>query len=248
MEFLKIKHFTGRVFSIIGVFLSLVILILLLGGLKPVEVVRIAGARSVDTVYVKTPVKIEKRIEFCDELVLPEKVDYLLEFIASTESQGHQFNPSDKAVREKAFKVKNKTSTALGKWQMLRQARESTAKYLGEKAPTDAKFAADSSLQKKYIVAFFEMCNDKLQNYTLTDKRGNLMRDSLGNVITYNVYEKYVNRGVINGYVISKSGILAVSHAIGVKGTVDWFETGCNPKKLPKGAPIADRRLTCQIF
>ena len=60
-------------------------------------------------------------------------------------------------------------------------------------------------------------------------------------------YDKYVGK-IINGYYISQCGLLSMSHACGVGGTIEFLEAGCNPNVLPSGAPEADKRLTIQKY
>jgi len=222
----------------------------------------------------------DNKILFCDENIDSSKLELILEFNCSTESQENIFKPKDymiklktfedstdkinkeyiillnkfgaryketkekkdeliklltslkryqniKILEENSWKKKCKSSTAIGRWQMLKNTRDDISKYLNIYPPSDEDFLTNKDLQKKFMITYFEMCNKEF-------------KDNM-------IYDKYVGT-VINGYFITKCGLLCLSQALGVNGTINWLESGCDPKKLPKGVPIADRRLSLQLF
>ena len=253
MNLQKFKSFTGKI-AMYGVLMFMVTLIVaFISVISPAEAnksysddnfARLQGKELIGS----ESVDMEKNnITFCGERIEKDDLSFMLEFIASTESQGHQFMPKDSVIKSKAWKLKNSKSTAIGKWQMLKGTRESCAKYLGEKVPTDNEFLNDTTMQIRYVIAYFEMCNDVYEHMPKLDKKGKVVRDSTGAVIRYNAYDKYVGK-VIGGCYITKSGMLVLAHSIGVAGAIIWIEKGCKPNKLPKGAPIAMNGLTCQVF
>jgi hypothetical protein len=252
MKIFKMKTITGHVALYGGIFVAILMFIGSISSVRPVEGngTSVAGDKFLLFEQKEKPnVESvgEKTVVFCDEEITQHELDFMLEFIASTESQGHKFMPKDSAIKARAWKVSNDSSSALGKWQMLRGTRISCAKYLDEKIPTDREFVNDTLMQKRYIVAYFEMCNDVFNNMPKLDKKGKVVLDAKGAVIRYNAYNKYVGC-VIGGCYITKSGMLVLAHSIGVAGATMWMDKGCKPKNLPKGAPIAMNGLTCQIF
>ena len=172
---------------------------------------------------------VDNKIIFCGEKLDSSQLDFFLEFTCSTETQNSIFKPKDKRIVERSWRIScnDTTSTACGRWQMLEGTRKVVAKFLGVKVPTKKEFLRNKNLQIRFIMAFFEMNNVEFERNE--------------------AYVKYGGR-FINGYWITKSGMLGMSQALGVSGTISWIKHGCKPKDLPKGAPIADRRLTLQIF
>ena len=253
MNLQKFKSFTGKIAMYGALMFCITLILAFISVISPAEAnksysdynfARFEGSelKKSESIDMK-----KNNITFCGEEIRKDNLSFMLEFIASTESQGHQFMPKDSVIKSNAWKLKNKESSAIGQWQMLKGTRESCAKYLGEKVPTDNEFLNDTTMQIRYVIAYFEMCNDVYENMPKLDKKGRVVVDSTGAVIRYNAYDKYVGK-VIGGCYITKSGMLVLAHSIGVAGAIIWIEKGCKPNKLPKGAPIAMNGLTCQVF
>jgi hypothetical protein len=247
MELLNIETFFRKLASIIAVLLVTIVIFAFVDSLKTVPTIdtTIANAERIDSLELSIPI-VDNSLVFCDETVSGDDIEFMLEFIASTESQGHRFMPTDSSVRARAWKQKNPNSTAIGKWQMLKGTRAICAKYLGEPMPSDHKFLNDTAMQTRFILAYIEICYNKFKEMPKM-KNNVVVRDSKGQVIRYDAFEKYVGK-VIGGCYITKSGMLVLAHSIGTLGAIQWIESGCKPSKLPQGAPIAMYGLTCQVF
>jgi len=189
------------------------------------------------------PLPENTKIVFCDEVIDSAVLDFIKEVIASTESQSGLFKPKDTTIFAKSWTQINKHTDAAGRYQFLRGTRISVAKRLNEPEPNYQQFLKDRKMQDRYLVALLESNNAHFKNpIRLYDKKGKVYAK-----YTFNAYEKFEGK-VINGYYISKSGMLLMSQAIGAQGTIDWLMHGCRPSKLPAGAPIADRRLSVNLF
>ena len=185
----------------------------------------------------------ENKIIFCDEIIDSADLDFLKEIIATTESQSGFFKPKDTMIYFKSWTRVNKNTDAAGRYQFVRNTRISISKKLKEPEPNYQKFLNDRKMQDRYLIALFESNNRHFKEpIRIYDKEGNVIAK-----YRYSAYEKFEGK-VINGYYISKSGMLLMSQAIGAQGTIDWLMSGCKPQKLPSGAPIADRRLSINIF
>jgi len=179
---------------------------------------------------------------FCGEYVKNEKLEFIKETIAATETQHNTFNPNNK-IKDQSWIRINKTSGAAGRYQFTKATRQEVAKYLKESEPSLQKFLKDKKMQDRYLFALLEIHNG-------------IFKDSIKvyNKTTFKLIKKYPSPyqlyegKVINGYHITKSGMIMIAHAIGTQGTINWLATGCKPEYLPNGAPYADRRLTIQIF
>ena len=182
-------------------------------------------------------------IIFCEEVIDSADLDFIKEMIASTESQSNQFKPKDSTIYERSWKQVNKYTDAAGRYQFVRKTRISVAKHLNEPEPNFHNFLNDREMQDRYLIALLEANHEHF-------KRPIKLYDKTGKVIAkypYTAYEKFEGK-VINGYYISKSGMILMSQAIGAQGTIDWLMHGCKPSKLPPGAPSADRRLSVNLF
>jgi hypothetical protein len=183
------------------------------------------------------------KVIFCDEIIDSTELDFIKEIIASTESQSGFFKPEDTMIYYKSWTQINKNTDAAGRYQFVRNTRISISKHLNEPEPNYQKFLKDRKMQDRYLIALFESNNRHFKEpIKIYDKEGNIIAR-----YKYSAYEKFEGK-VVNGYYISKSGMLLMSQAIGAQGTIDWLMGGCKPEKLPSGAPIADRRLSINIF
>lgn len=112
-------------------------------------------------------------------------------------------------------------STAIGRYQMNKGARAD----IGLGGVSDAIFLNSPELQDVAMYIYLK------KNFTY-------MKDFL----------KQYNGQTINGYYLTEPGMLSLAHALGAGGAMEWIKNGCNPSKLPVGAPHADRRLTQQRY
>lgn len=122
-----------------------------------------------------------------------------------------------------SYKIKcyDSSSTAIGRYQMNKGARKDIG--LGE--VSEEVFLNNPELQD-------------IAMYMYVKKNYFYMKDFLSR------YEGQT----INGYYLTKSGMLSLAHALGASGAMQWIKNGCKPSELPKGAPYADRRLTQQRY
>lgn len=197
---------------------------------------------NMDKLYTDANTKSNTTIIFCDEIIDSADLDFIKELIASTESQSNQFKPKDSTIYEKSWTRVNKTTDAAGRYQFLRGTRKSVAKRLNEPEPNFHEFLNDREMQDKYLIALLEANNEHFKQHVKLYKDGKVVAE-----YPFTAYEKFEGK-VINGYYISKSGMILMSQAIGAQGTIDWLMKGCRPSKLPAGAPIADRRLSVNLF
>lgn len=256
MELSKTKRIIGKValYSL----LSMVLLAALafISVVRPTDAPKVTESIENSILYITkpTPVIVDNRITFCDEKITGDKLEFLLDGISSTESEHGLFRPRNHEIKKSSWTARNKYSTARGKFQMLQSTRDAVANYLHEKKPTEKEFLKDTAMQVRYIVTYLEMCNDEFKHVNEHDRKGNCIhakdkdgKDIKDEYVYYNAYERYVGQ-FINGYHITKSGLIAMAQATGVAGTIKWLEHGCQSSDLPKGTPIADRRLTIQVF
>ena len=115
----------------------------------------------------------------------------------------------------------DKNSSAIGKYQMTKSARSAVG--LGN-VPDDV-FLNWPELQ--------DIACYKLLHLNYNQMKG---------------FIKEYDGQIINGYYLTESGMLSLSHALGGSGAIDWIKTGCKRELLPAGAPKADERLTLQKF
>jgi hypothetical protein len=186
----------------------------------------------------------ENKINFCDELIDSSDLEFIKEAIAATESQSGQFKPSDTIIFQKSWSQVNEYTDAAGRYQFVRKARISVANYLNEPEPDFNEFLEDRKMQDRYLIALLEANH---QHFKEPIKLYNSKGDSVIAEYSYSAYEKFEGK-FINGYYISKSGMILMSQALGAQGTINWLMSGCKPSKLPEGAPIADRRLSINLF
>jgi len=241
------KFLKSSLNSIKGFFLALLLMLFLSESTGVVQRNENKKENKVSMVITKPIIetKIKKedgKILFCGQKVKKEDISFLLDFIASTESQGHIFRPKDEKIRQNAWKQVSKRSTAIGKWQFLKSTRESIAKELNEPVPTKKQFLADTTMQIRFMVRYLEDLNqdfcDSIRIYEKNKKHELVLKKTLPSA-----YEMFCGK-VINGYYISKTGMICMGHGIGSDGTIKWLMQGCDPDKLPRGVAIADRRLT----
>lgn len=122
-----------------------------------------------------------------------------------------------------SYKIRcyDSSSTAIGRYQMNRLARAD----IGLGGVSESVFLNNPELQDVAM-------------YIYVRKNYSYMKDFL---------DQYEGQ-TINGYYLTKPGMLSLAHALGGGGAMSWIKNGCKPSELPKGAPHADRRLTLQRY
>lgn len=124
---------------------------------------------------------------------------------------------------ERGYQTVNSQSDAWGRYQLLNVARLQLSKM-------------GVTFTKEFFLSHPEFQDIIMYIY---------LKDNYNQLIQLGLHDKY-NGVIINGYYLTNTGLLSLSHAIGPTGVKQFVDSGCDPSLLPYTK--LDRRLTIQKF